>query len=75
MLLAEGSDVPLKPVGPMKPQGASMLVSPWGVLSVGGMAQGIGVGVRPNVWVIDPVSKRQYLVSVQGGTASLPMGR
>lgn len=74
-LLAEGPDVPLSSVGPMKPHGASVLVSPWGLLSVGGMLQGKGMGAVPAVWAIDPLSKLWVDVPVEDGAASSPTGR
>ncbi|CAM9103761.1 unnamed protein product [Laminaria digitata] len=73
-LLAEGPDVPLSAVGPMKPHAASVLISPWGVLSVGGMVQGKGVGVVPDVWAIDPVSQLWRGVPIEDGVTSPPTG-
>lgn len=74
-LLAEGPEVPLSAVGPMKPHAASVLISPWGVLSVGGMVQGKGVGVVPDVWAIDPVSQLWRDVPIEDGVTSPPTGR
>lgn len=74
VLLAEGSNVPLASAGPMKPYGASVLVSPWGLLSVGGMLQRGGVGMGSDIWVVDPVSKLWRSVSIGNGS-SLPAGR
>lgn len=73
-LLAEGPDVPLSSLGPLKPHAASVLVSPWGLLSVGGMLQGKGVGAVPAVWAIDPVSKLWRNVPIEDGATS-PTGR
>lgn len=75
-LLAEGPGVPLfSSAGRMKPHAASVLVSPWGLLSVGGMVQGGGVGTVPGVWAIDPVSKLWRDVPIENGVASPPLGR
>lgn len=59
----------------MKPHAASMLLSPWGLLSVGGMVQGKGVGAVPDVWAIDPVSKLWRGVPIEDGVTSPPAGR
>lgn len=77
-LLAEGSGAQLTPTGPMKPHGASIMVSPWGVLSLGGMRQGSGVGATSDLWVLDPVSKLWRSVSCGEdgrGASPWPVGR
>ena len=74
-LLGEGPDVPLSSFGPMKPHAASVLISPWGLLSVCGMLQGKGVGAVPDVWAIDPVSNLWRGVPIEDGVTSSPTGR
>eukprot|EP00903_Cladosiphon_okamuranus_P009839 g9351.t2 len=76
-ILAEGPGSSLGYVGPTNSYGANFLVSPWGVLSLGGMLQGSGVGRHPEVWVLDMVSKLWHPVVAEGGhdTASWPTGR
>ncbi len=56
-LLAVSPGASLVSAGPSRPHGANIAVSPWGVLSLGGMRQGAGVGAMSDVWVMDPVSK------------------
>ncbi|CAM9246405.1 unnamed protein product [Ectocarpus sp. 6 AP-2014] len=76
MILAEGPGVPLASTGPYNPHGASVMVSPWGMLSIGGMLPGRGVESASGVWVLDPVSKRWRPVNDDGGVdASSPVGR
>ncbi|CAM9161625.1 unnamed protein product [Ectocarpus fasciculatus] len=76
IVLAEGPGVPLASTGPFNPHGQSTIVSPWGLLSIGGMLQGSGVGSTSDVWVLDPVSKRWRSVDGDGGVnASSPVGR
>lgn len=76
MILADGPGVPLASTGPFNPHGASIMVSPWGMLSIGGMLQGSGVESTSDVWVLDPVSKRWRSVYADGGVnASSPVGR
>lgn len=76
MILAEGPGVPLASTGPLNPHGASIMVSPWGMLSIGGMLPGRGVESASGVWVLDPVSKRWRSVNGDGGVdASSPVGR
>ncbi|CBN74811.1 conserved unknown protein [Ectocarpus siliculosus] len=76
MILAEGPGVPLASTGPYNPHGASIMVSPWGMLSIGGMLPGRGVESATGVWVLDPVSKRWHSVDGDGGVdASSPVGR
>lgn len=76
-LLAEGSGSSLGFTGPTNSYGANVLVSPWGVLSLGGMLQGSGVEPKMEVWVLDPVSKlwRSVAAEVGGDIASWPTGR
>lgn len=76
-LLAEGSRSSLGYAGPTNSYGANVLVSPWGVLSIGGMQQGNGVGPKLEVWVLDAVSKlwRSIAADGDGDSASWPMGR
>lgn len=76
-LLAEGSGSSLGFTGPTNSYGANVLVSPWGVLSLGGMLQGSGVEPKMEVWVLDPVSKLWRSVAAEGGgdVASWPTGR
>lgn len=64
LLLAEGHHVPLSSSGPFKPHGATVLVSPWGMLSVGGLVQDRVIKKGMNAWVIDPVSKLWRPVTV-----------
>lgn len=76
-LLAEGRDSSLGYTGPTYSYGANVVVSPWGVLSLGGMRQGSGVGPEMEVWVLDAVSKLWRPVTAKGGgdMASSPTGR
>lgn len=76
-LLAQGSGSSLGDTGPSNSYGASVLVSPWGVLSFEGMLQGSGVGAKVEAWVLDAVSKLWHSIAVEGGsdTASWPTGR
>ncbi|CAM9312927.1 unnamed protein product [Scytosiphon promiscuus] len=74
-LLAEGPGAPLVSTGPFTPHGASMVVSPWGLLSIGGMTQGTGVGAASELWVLDPVSSMWRSVSGDGGPMPRPAGR
>lgn len=64
LLLSEGYHVPLASGGPFKPHGASVLVSPWGILSIGGLAQDRVMKRGMDAWVIDPVSKLWRRVTV-----------
>lgn len=78
-LLAVGPGASLVSAGPTRPHGANIVVSPWGVLSLGGMLQGSGVGTTSDVWVLDPVSKLWRSVpvdrDVDGSASSRPTGR
>ena len=68
LLLSEGYKVPLASGGPFKPHGASVLVSPWGIISAGGITQGReGRKGELDAWVLDPVSKLWRPVSVKDG--------
>jgi len=79
MLLAVGPGASLMSAGPARPHGANIVVSPWGVLSLGGMLLGTGVGEASNVRVLDPVSKLWHTVPVDHDGEvigySRPMGR
>lgn len=76
-ILAEGPGSSLGSAGPSNSYGSNVLVSPWGVLSLGGMLHGSGVGQKMEVWVLDSVSKLWRSVAADGGgdLASWPMGR
>lgn len=64
LFLSEGYHVPLASSGPFKPHGATVLVSPWGILSMGGLAQDRVKERGMDTWVIDPVSKLWRPVTV-----------
>lgn len=65
MLVAEGSDVTLGPRDSKNAYGSTMLLSPWGILSMGGMLRAMGVGPRTETWILDPVSRRWSVMPVE----------
>lgn len=74
-LLADGLDVPLAISSPLKPHGASIIISPWGLISMGGIGQSRWSKEEFGVWVEDPVSRLWRHVPIYSGTKVSPTAR